>query len=174
MAKIAFTKLGLTKNDEVVIVDWNGQSIEVKQYLPIQDKATLISNVLNYCQDGDNFINEVKFALYFTLEVIYHYTNINFTEKQKEDSNKLYDLLVGSGLWAAVKEAIPEKEGIQIADWAHEIAQNIFSYRNSIYGILDAMNTDYKDLEFDATAIKDKLSDPEALGLLKDVMSKLG
>ena len=47
MAKIAFTKLALTKNTDVASFDWNGQTIEVKQYLPIQEKMDLIAAVLN-------------------------------------------------------------------------------------------------------------------------------
>ena len=35
MAKVSFTKLGLSKNQEVKIVEYNEQNIEVKQYLPI-------------------------------------------------------------------------------------------------------------------------------------------
>ena len=34
--------------------------------------------------------------------MVYAYTNLNFTEKQKEDPFKLYDLLVGSGVIRAV------------------------------------------------------------------------
>ena len=37
MAKIAFSKLGLTKDklDEFQTVEFNDQTVEVKQYLPI-------------------------------------------------------------------------------------------------------------------------------------------
>ena len=76
MSKISFTKLGLTKNQEVKQITWNDQTIEIKQYLSIQDKMNLISAVLNNCQDENNFINEGKLQLYFDLEVIFRYTNI--------------------------------------------------------------------------------------------------
>jgi hypothetical protein len=49
MAKVAFNKLGLTKNTSVASFDWNGQTIEVKQYLPAQEKLNLIADVLNQC-----------------------------------------------------------------------------------------------------------------------------
>ena len=38
MAKVSFTKLGLTKNQEVKILNWNDQDIEIKQYLSVKDK----------------------------------------------------------------------------------------------------------------------------------------
>jgi hypothetical protein len=49
MAKIAYTKLGLTKNTDVVVIHHNEQEIEVKQYLPYQEKVDLIAAVLNNC-----------------------------------------------------------------------------------------------------------------------------
>lgn len=174
MAKISFTKLGLTKNTEVASFDWNGQTVEVKQYLPIQEKMDLIAAVLNNCQDENNFINEAKMALFMDLEVAYRYTNINFTEKQKEDPAKLYDLLAGSGLFDDIFTVLPQREYKSIVMWLSKTAEHIYDYRNSVYGILDAMNTDYSNLELDAESLKEKIADPEALGLLKNVLTKLG
>ena len=98
MAKVSFTKLGLKKNEEVGILHINEQIIEVKQYLPINEKLELISSVINSSADENNFSNPVKENVFLTLEILYHYTNINFTDKQKEDPVKLYDLVVSSGL----------------------------------------------------------------------------
>lgn len=174
MSKISFTKLGLTKNQEVKQITWNDQTIEIKQYLSIQDKMNLISTVLNNCQDENNFINEGKLQLYFDLEVIFRYTNINFTDKQKEDVVKLYDLFNGSGLRKEIFDNIPEDEVSKCYGWLNTTAYHIYEYRNSIYGILDAMNTDYKNLELDADSLREKMADPESLTLLKNVLTKLG
>ena len=174
MAKVAFTKLGLTKNTSVASFEQNGQLIEVKQYLPIQEKMDLIAAVLNNCQDANNFINEAKISMFMDLEVVYRYTNINFTDKQKEDPAKLYDLLAGSGLLSEVIMLIPQPEYKSIVMWLGKTANNIYEYRNSVYGILDAIGTDYSNLELDATKIQQQLGDKENLGLLRDVMEKLG
>ena len=174
MAKIAFTKLALTKNTSVASFEWNGQTVEVKQYLPIQEKMELIAAVLNQCQDENNFINEAKMSLFMNLEIVYRYTNINFTEKQKEDPAKLYDLLAGSGLFDDIFAVLPQREYKSIVMWLSKTAEHIYEYRNSIYGILDAMNTDYKNLELDAESLKQKIADPDSLALLKSVLTKLG
>lgn len=173
MAKVSFTKLGLTKNTKTASFEQNGQVVEVKQYLPIQEKMELISSVLNQCQDENNFINEAKMAMYMDLEIVYHYTNISFTEKQKSDPAKLYDLLAGNGLLSDVYTAIPVSEYKSILVWLDKIANHIYDYRNSIYGILDAVSSDYSNLELDAESLKQKMADPEALGLLKNVLTKL-
>lgn len=174
MAKVAFTKLGLIKNVEVASFDWNGQTVEVKQYLPIQEKMDLIAAVLNQCQDENNFINEAKMQLFMNLEIVYKYTNINFTEKQKEDPAKLYDLLAGSGLFDDIFTVLPQREYKSIVMWLSKTAEHIYEYRNSIYGILDAMNTDYKNLDLDVDSLREKMADPKSLELLKDVLTKLG
>lgn len=174
MAKISFTKLGLTKNNNVASFEWNGQTIEIKQYLPIQEKMDLIATVLNQCQDENNFINEAKMVLFMNLEITYRYTNINFTEKQKEDPAKLYDLLAGSGLFDDIFTVLPQNEYKSIVMWLSKTAEHIYNYRNSVYGILDAMNSDYQNLSLDADSIRKKLSDPQVLDTLKDVLTKLG
>ena len=81
MAKIAFTKLGLTKAAESATktVEINGQPIEVKQYLPINEKLVLIGNVLNQSADENNFANPIKLDVFTSLEVVFAYTNISFT-----------------------------------------------------------------------------------------------
>ena len=83
MAKIGFTKLGLKPNNEIQNIEFNEQTIEIKQYLPVEEKLELITNVLELSHDSNNFSNPVKVSVYTTLEIIEKYTNVNFTEKQK-------------------------------------------------------------------------------------------
>ena len=174
MAKVSFTKLGLTKNQEVKIVNWNGQDIEVKQYLPVNEKLTLISNVLNSAHDENNFSNPVKVNLFTTLEIMYAYTNINFTDKQKEDPVKLYDLLSGSKLYDKIVENIPVEEYLNVVNGIDETIDAVYTYRNSVMGILDTVSSDYSNLNLDASEIQKKLADPENMELLRSVLTKLG
>lgn len=174
MAKISFTKLGLKKNEEIKSIKINEQTIEVKQFLPFQDKINMYAEILNNCQDDNNFLNEAKFNLWLDLEIIFNYTNISFTENQKINYVKTYDLLKGNGVIAAVTGAMSETELSDIKYEAYSIAKNVYDYRNSAYGILDAMKTDYTDLDFDAQKIQNEIADPENLKLLKETLSKLG
>lgn len=175
MAKISFTKLGLVKNQEIKSVMWNGQEIEVKQYLPINDKLDLIANVINAAHDGNkNFSNPVQVTVFSSLEILYAYTNINFTDKQKEDVAKLYDLVMGSGLITNVINLIPKEEYDELISGIKDSINAIYSYQNSVLGILDSVKEDYSTLNFDATAIQEKLADPETVGLLRNILSQLG
>lgn len=174
MAKISFTKLGLKKNEEVGILHINEQDIEVKQYLPINEKLELISSVINSTVDENNFSNPVKENVFLTLEILYHYTNINFTDKQKEDPVKLYDLVVSSGLVNKVTDLIPEEELDEVINGVVQSVKAIYTYRNSVLGILESISQDYSSLNLDATEIQQKLADPDNMALLKQVLTKLG
>ena len=174
MAKVSFTKLGLKKNEEVGILHINEQDIEVKQYLPINEKLELISSVINSSADENNFSNPVKENVFLTLEILYHYTNINFTDKQKEDPVKLYDLVVSSGLVNKVTDLIPEEELDEVINGLAQSVKAIYTYRNSALGILESISQDYSTLNLDATEIQQKLADPDNMALLKQVLTKLG
>lgn len=174
MAKVSFTKLGLKKNEEIGILHINEQDIEVKQYLPINEKLELISSVINSAADENNFSNPVKENVFLTLEILYHYTNINFTDKQKEDPVKLYDLVVSSGLVNKVTDLIPEEELDEVINGVAQSVKAIYTYRNSVLGILESISQDYSNLNLDASEIQKKLADPDNMALLKQVLTKLG
>ena len=175
MAKVAFTKLGLKRKDEVKTVNINNNVIEVKQYLPINDKLALISRVINLSHDSsNNFANPVQVEVIGTVEIIMAYTNLSFTEKQKEDYAKLYDLLEENGITKELISAIPEDEYAFLIDGINESIEAVYKYQNSLLGILDSVAQDYSNLEFDASKIQQELADPQNLELLKGIMSRLG
>ena len=174
MAKVSLTKLGLKVNQDVKNIEFNEQIIEVKQYLPINEKLELISSVINSAADENNFSNPVKENVFLTLEILYHYTNINFTDKQKEDPVKLYDLVVSSGLVNKVTDLIPEEELDEVINGVAQSVKAIYTYRNSVLGILESISKDYSNLDLDATEIQQKLADPDNMALLKQVLTKLG
>ena len=174
MAKVAFSKLGLKLNNEIKTIEFNEQTIEVKQYLPVNDKLELISNVINWSADDNNFANPVKIAIFTTLEILYSYTNLNFTEKQKEDPAKLFDLVISSGLVKEVVNAMDRAEYDGLISAIQRSANAVYEYKNSVFGILDAITTDYNSLNLDALNIQQALADPENMDLLKQVLTKLG
>ena len=174
MAKLSFTKLGLAQNKAVQSINYNEQVIEVKQYLPVNEKLELISNVINLSADDNNFANPVKVSVFAVLEIISSYTNISFTEKQKEDPCKLYDLFVGNGLASLIMNAIPTVELAELLTGIEDSVTAIYTYRNSAMGILDIIQSDYDGMNLDVQNIHAAIANPENLSLLKNVMTKLG
>ena len=174
MAKIGFTKLSLKRKNEVKTITINNNQIEIKQYLPVNEKLDLIARVINGAHDQNNFPNPIKIEVIGTLEMIMAYTNISFTEKQKEDIPKLYDLLEENGVIKDIISQIPEDEYNFIIDGINKTVDAVYTYNNSVLGILEAVSKDYSHLDFDATQIQKKMADPENLKLVKDVLTKLG
>lgn len=175
MAKIAFGKLDLRKNQEVVELQVDDDVVvEVKQYLPINDKLELVSSIVNTAVEEGNIVNYGRLDVLFAINIIKAYTNISFTEKQLEDVAKLYDLLVSSGFYETVKNIIPKSETEYIYNLIYKTASDIITYRNSAVGIMEALSQDYKNLEFDAEALQKKINDPESLSFLKEVLTKMG
>lgn len=174
MAKVAFSKFGLKTNQDIQIVEFGGQNIEVKQYLPSNDKLALISDVINESADGNNFTNPIKTEVFIALCVLEYYTNITFTDTQRKDPSKIYDIVKSSGLLDTIIAAIPAEEYGTIYSGVYSSINAIYSYKNSVLGILEAVTADYSALDYNATDIQQKLADPNNMGLLKDILSKLG
>lgn len=179
MAKIPFSKLQVKVNNEVVTLSYNNSvgepvNYEVKRYLPFVEKLELVSRIINNSIDDNGFYNPMRVKLYMTLEVVYAYTNLSFTEKMKEDPFKLYDILVSTDIFTDVVNAICEKDWTEIQENVWATIKNIYEYRNSIMGILESVKEDYNAVNLDMEDLKDKMANPEDLALLKDILAKLG
>ena len=174
MAKVTFTKLALKKKEEVKNIKINDIDIEIKQYLSVNDKLDLIARVISGAHDQNNFPNPIKIEVIGAMEIIMAYTNITFTDKQKEDIAKLYDILDSNGIINQIVSAIPEDEYHFLIDGINDTIDAVYTYQNSVLGILDTVSQDYSNLNLDATEIQKKLADKDNLSLVRDVLTKLG
>lgn len=171
---VSFVDLDLKISNITKDVKIGDKHIKVKQYLPTEEKVDIATKVLNYSLDANSFRNDIKFDIYFSLEVLYHYTNLFFSEDDKEDVQKLYDILSQNKVFDSVFSAIPEKELLKLKGYCSSIVDNYYQYKNSALGIFEQIANDYSNLELDAQKIQDKLNNPEDLSLLKEIMTKLG
>ena len=96
--KVSYANMKLKTNTSVNTFDFCEQKIEVLKYLPAQDKYDLLMITLQKSLEG-NVYNAFKLNLYFELNLVYMYTNISFTDKQREDELKLYDTLKSNGFF---------------------------------------------------------------------------
>lgn len=175
MAKVPFTKLNKIKALPAVEYAFGEYEIEVAQYLPLEDKVNLITAVIEQAGNGEEgFFNIVKLEAYYRIEVVRAYTNISFTEKQLEDTTKLYDALALNDIWAFVADKIPGVELNYIWSNILALAKEITAYNNSILGILKTISNDRDALNFNVEDIMNKLNDPEALALLKGMVQRTG
>ena len=176
MAKVAFSKFGLKPNSEIKTITWGGQDIEVIQYLPIQKKLGLIGRVISQAHEQDaNYSNPVKIEVYTALEILFEYTNITFTEKQKEDIPKLYDIVYSSGLWQAIVDAMPTDELDILMNGIGNSIEAIYKYQNSALGIIDLLKGDMETIDnIDVEGMKQSLAEIAESPLIKEIVPLLG
>lgn len=174
MAKIPFTKFKCKLNIEEKNIKIGEEEISIKQYLPIQEKLDLIGRVIMLSHEQEvNYSNPVKAKTIFELEIVFNYTNISFTDKQKEDMPKLYDLLASSGIIANILSNIPTEELGMLETGLQNTLTSVYAYQNSVLGVLDTIKTDYSNTEFDLKEMQDVLSSQD-LTVVKDIITKLG
>ena len=143
MPKVSFTNLKLKVNSEVNTFQFgeNKTKIEVLKYLPIEDKNDLIHIALQNAEE-DGIYNDILLEMYFNLYIIYFYTNINFTDKQKEDPAKLYDQMQSNGLITSVIEAMDNDEYANLLTSLEVIRDANLTYKNTAGAVLQAIIQD--------------------------------
>ena len=175
MAKVPFTKLKCKINENEIPVQIGEETIAVKQYLPIQEKLALIGRVVEFAHEQDyNYSNPVKIGVYRDLEIVFTYTNISFTDKQKEDLPKLYDMLYSSGIIKTIIENIPEDEYMEIVWGIKDSVEAIYQYQNSALGILDGIKNNYNETSFEVEKLQNAVKDISDTPLVKEIMPLLG
>lgn len=173
MSKINFNKLGLKLDSKIINLNVNDLIVEVKQYLPIEEKTELVGNVIEK-SFNKNFCNPASVDVFFLLEIIKKYTNINFTDKQLENPQKLYDLLVSNEIDVKILSVIPQEELDNIKNIVDRTANAFEKYKNSVVGILEVLSSDYSNLNLDVESMMSKITDPEALSTLKELANISG
>ena len=174
MAKVSFTKLNKIKFLEPIDIKIGEETISVVQYLPLEKKLAIMQNIIE--QAGNNeegFYNIVKLTVFYTIEMLRAYTNISFTEKQLEEPQKLYDVIVLNNIWNEVKKVIPQSELTDMWENTCALAREITEYNHSALGILNLLSNDYDNLSLDTTDMANKLSNVDNLKMLREILTKL-
>lgn len=135
MATVKYTNLDLKLNKSTKKITYNGQEIEVLQYLPIEEKESLINITLQESKEG-NIYNSVKKDIFFHMNLVFAYTNITFTDKQRQDIGGLYDKLTCSGLLEEILNNIPESEYQTLYSYFEELEEDKIKYDNTILGVV--------------------------------------
>lgn len=153
------------------ITNEGSPDIIVKQYLPVEQKMALIGNIVNNSADDNNYYNPIRLDMYTVIGIVGLYTDIDL-----EDTtiSQAYDILMESGLWEDILDTIPASEIEYIKTNTCKVLDNIYAYKNSIYGVIEGFNNSADNLKLDSEEIQKNLSDPENLKLVKEILTKMG
>ncbi len=136
------------KEDYVNIVkyldsDNNEYQIKVKKYIPVEDKLDLIQIALQKAQEQDGYYNELKLDIFFCLNIIYLYTDIQFKPEDKENEYQLYDILQTNGIMDLVMQnGMAEEQYHDLLTNLEIIKHRLSSYKNSAAGVIKHIVTD--------------------------------
>lgn len=121
--------------------DFNGNTIKILNYLPVDDKYDLIMITLQKSLEN-GYYNPLKIDMYFHLNLLYLYTDINFTDKQREDENKIYDAIKSNGLLDAFLEAFGENEYNELFTMLEDTKNEILNYKHSTSALIQSLIND--------------------------------
>lgn len=176
--KVSFANLKLKVQDishEVQFSNDNGQIIafSVIDYLPIQDKLDLVNIAIAKSRDGYNNINRYLAKELMNLYIVIMYTNISFTEKQKENEYKLYDILKSNQVIETVIKAMPQQEYLELQTLLEMLIEDEKNMNKSIAG---AINNLLENLPKSAEAAQDIINsfDQEKYGQVLDLAKSVG
>ena len=170
--KNLFKEEELKLEDKIISI--NGESVAVKQYLPIEQKLKLAESILIQCvSNSEKFFNQMHFDMIKIIETIKFYTDIEFTEEELNNIEQLYDILIQSNILMQIVEAIPADEKFDL-DRINVIVRDYYNYKNSLYGVMEGVTQKYENLELNSDEIQKKIADPDNITLLKNIMEKLG
>lgn len=131
----------LKAENTTVAIKVNDATINVKQYLPINSKYNLVAMTADDCFMNGVF-NPTNQELFFNVNLIYMYTDIEFTEEEREHPAAIYDMLEQNGVFNAVIAAIPTREMNMLYDLLKSTIVEKKEYNKSIAGALKSMISD--------------------------------
>ena len=152
-------------------ITYDGQTFNVRSWIPMEDKLALIGNIINASIDDNTFYNPARLHIFYVMNMVKEYTDIDFKEM---NIMYAYDLLDVSGLWDIIEKYIDENEINFIKQNIKETITNIYAYKNSVIGMIDAMNQKSEDLKIDGEALQKVIGNPENLTLVKQILDNLG
>lgn len=142
MAKtVSYANMKLKIDTSVNTFKFDETEIEVRKYLPIEDKIDLIQVALQRAEENGIY-NDLKLEMYFNLNIVYLYTNIQFTPKQREDEAKLYDAMQSNGLITQVIAAMDEDEYINLVGELEAIKEDKMTYGTTTAALLRSVIND--------------------------------
>ena len=141
MGKVSYANMKLKVKNDIKTFKSQDNDIEVIQYLSSDDKYSLINITLQKSLE-EGFYNPLKLDVYFHLHLVYMYTDVSFTEKQKEDEFKIFDTLKNNGFIDLMLENIPEDEYNYLLKIMEETIEKNEKYKNTVAGIISKLIND--------------------------------
>ena len=138
-------------NDQINTFTKDNYQVNVRKYLPISDKIDLVQITLQKAEE-DGIYNQIKLDMYFHLNIIYLYTDIEISPEEREDEMKLYDILESNDIIDMVIAFMDQDEYNELKGYLMEMESDSLTYRNTAAAVLTRI---VQDLPKNAAAAKE-------------------
>ena len=137
----------------------NEKTIQVKSYLPISDKMDVVQITIQKADNG-RYIDQLALDMFFELNLVYSYSNIEVTQEDRDDQFALYDRWTQDGTINTVISAIPDEEYNKLSEAIDETVEDLMRYRGTAAAVV---NSFVQDLPRNAEIAKEIVDsfDPE-------------
>lgn len=117
----------VNKEKNIII---NDKKVNIKQYLPINDKINLVQIALQQSLE-DGVYNEGLLTAYFYTYIVMFYSDIEFSDEQKQDIPSVYDVIETNDIITKVCDAIPKVEFDDLLDLLQDQKKNNTEFKQS-------------------------------------------
>lgn len=156
-----------SKTDETI-------NLEVRDYLPIDEKVQLIQFVVsNAVDDMTGCFSPVRTEIFSMIAICRWYAGIVFDEELSE-VGVMYDKLETNGIINAIISAIPEDEYTFINQLITETCKDIARYNNSFMGMMKFASENTSSLDSEVRDILEKIKDNEGMEQLSTIKDIVG
>lgn len=152
-------------------VDFLGSKIEIKKYLPMEQKLNIAEIVLQECVEF-NFVNPIRVEAFFNIMVCIKYTNIDLSE-HLDNVYKLYDIVETNGLLQKVIDTSFEDYN-ELKMLIEELVSKFEKHENSISGVINRTLLDLPEKLREAMSELDNLDTTKLLNVFDEVLENGG
>lgn len=170
---VSFTKVTPVKEIKSIIAKINGQEVHVQPYLPVDKKSKLIEQVASYVFDDTGFASPIRLNIYFTILTLKAYTDISITDKMIENASKTYDAILLNDL-DTLLNYVPKVEIQELQEMVEKSIEQIVKYNTSFLGMMRTASAEYDATKMNVDELMQTLDQPDKVGLVKEVLDKLG
>lgn len=136
MAKVSFSSLKLKVKEDIEEIYIGDKKIEVKTYISTEELNDMIQAVVEQSTTStiyNDFLGNCILADY----IVMTHTNLSFTDTQKSDLLKLYDILKTNNIVDIVFDAIGSEEMDRILKAYEFVVTEYKKYTYSVKGLTD-------------------------------------
>ena len=131
-----YKSLELKRNLDMKQFSWNGKEIKIKKYLPIEAKYDIVMITIQEAYE-EGIYNPIRLDMHFHLNLVYMYSNLEFTEEERQDPSKLYDEMKGAGFLDEFLKHLNPDEYKEMLEYIEEIIRDKQKYNTSMTSIIN-------------------------------------